>query len=616
MYKKDNPFIQRIIELASQKDNILIDGFCGLGGVTEGFEQADNFYVIACINHWDEAIRCHQSNHPNCLHLLEDFRTADISLIVYMVDQIRLRNPNIKVHIWLSLECTNFSIAKGGLPRDADSRTLAEHADRYVVELDPDVLWIENVKEFMSWGPMISKTKVSPEGHQYSPLVVDKKKKVLGPWMIPDPVHKGEDFKAWCKHIQSFGYDCYHKLINMADFGVPQHRVRLIMQFPKNGVPAIYPLPTHAKGGKNGLPNWLPVRDCLDLDDEGDSVIKYRTNKAGVIMPRIRSGKTIDRLIAGCKKHVLKGRNTFMAQAYTGKDDDKVQSVDNPSRAITGTGGNLFKVDAKTVSDQWVVKPNSASNNTTVSSGASLNESAPTLTCFNGLNLATTKMLSLYYGQGGTDASIEDPCPVIPTKDRVIVNTVKYIDQYYSGGDQHRSIDEPSSSTTGVPKQRVVDVTNIIIDTQFGNDCHGLDQPSRTQTANRKHFYLVNFQWMNGFLSIEKPSNTIIARMDKAPQYLIVTEEGDLAIEVYDHEPEHIVRLKQFMAANGILDIKMRMLNKRELKRIMTIPVDYNLTGTDTDQKKMIGNAVPSHFVTELANAYDRKTRETKMAVA
>ena len=39
------------------------------------------------------------------------------------------------VVLWASLECTNFSRAKGGLPRDADSRTLAEHLFRYIEDV-------------------------------------------------------------------------------------------------------------------------------------------------------------------------------------------------------------------------------------------------------------------------------------------------------------------------------------------------------------------------------------------------------------------------------------------------------------------------------------------------
>ena len=46
------------------------------------------------------------------------------------------------------------------------------------------------------------------------------------------------------------------------------------------------------------------------------------------------------------------------------------------------------------------------------------------------------------------------------------------------------------------------------------------------------------------------------------------------------------------MATYGIVDIKMRMLNVGELKRIMGFGTDYTLIGTQTEQKKYIGNAV------------------------
>lgn len=148
--------LERIIRLASDKKikNIVVDGFCGIGGVTCGFEKLEGWMVIACINHWDVAIETHQRNYPNCLHLLEDFRVADLEVVKYLIREIRKRNPSVKLHLWLSLECTNFSNAKGGMSRDADSRTLADFADRYVIELNPDHIWIENVKEFMLWGRM------------------------------------------------------------------------------------------------------------------------------------------------------------------------------------------------------------------------------------------------------------------------------------------------------------------------------------------------------------------------------------------------------------------------------------------------------------------------------
>lgn len=46
------------------------------------------------------------------------------------------------------------------------------------------------------------------------------------------------------------------------------------------------------------------------------------------------------------------------------------------------------------------------------------------------------------------------------------------------------------------------------------------------------------------------------------------------------------------MALYNIIDITMRMLKIDELKLIMGFPKDYELIGTQADQKKFIGNAV------------------------
>ena len=110
--------------------------------------------VIACVNHDANAIASHAANPPDALHFTEDIRTLELSPLVHHLQKCRTKNPDALVVLWASLECTNFSRAKGGQPRDADSRTLAEHLFRYIEAIDPDYIQIENVEEFMSWGEL------------------------------------------------------------------------------------------------------------------------------------------------------------------------------------------------------------------------------------------------------------------------------------------------------------------------------------------------------------------------------------------------------------------------------------------------------------------------------
>lgn len=126
-------------------DNIrllYIDLFCGAGGTSTGVEKANYkerkcAKVIACVNHDANAIASHAANHPEAQHYTEDMRTLDLRPLAEHTAEMRRMYPMAKVVLWASLECTNFSRAKGGQPRDADSRTLAEHLFMYIEALTP-----------------------------------------------------------------------------------------------------------------------------------------------------------------------------------------------------------------------------------------------------------------------------------------------------------------------------------------------------------------------------------------------------------------------------------------------------------------------------------------------
>lgn len=71
-------------------------------------------------------------------------------------------------------------------------------------------------------------------------------------------------------------------------------------------------------------------------------------------------------------------------------------------------------------------------------------------------------------------------------------------------------------------------------------------------------------------------------------------------------------KVKQFMAAYGIVDIRMRMLKISELKRIMGFPDSYILVGTQAEQKKYIGNAVEVNMSRVLCEALSRRLQKDK----
>lgn len=300
---------------------IVVDLFCGFGGTTLGFEESGVAKVIACVNHDPKAIKSHWLNHSSVEHFEEDITTLygcdklgvlfvseKIKKLKRLVDVYRAFYPKAKVILWASLECTNFSKAKGGQPRNADSRTLAEHLKYYIEILDSDYIQIENVVEFMSWGPL------------------DKNGK-------PISRKNGRDWVRWRNQICTvYNYRDEWREMNSADYGAYTSRNRLFGIFAKPNLPISFPKPTHQKKQKTGdlfgsLEKWKPVKEVLDLNDEGKSIFNRK---------KPYSERTLERIYQGLLRFATKEKR-FSINHKSGHPQSKSKSIEEPSGTITTT---------------------------------------------------------------------------------------------------------------------------------------------------------------------------------------------------------------------------------------------------------------------------------------
>ncbi|MDE5869262.1 MAG: DNA cytosine methyltransferase, partial [Muribaculaceae bacterium] len=158
---------------------------------------------------------------------------------------------------------------------------------------------------------------------------------------------------------------------------------------------------------------------------------------------------------------------------------------------------------------------------------------------------------------------------------------IRFLDNQYGNG-RPTSIESVSGCITTNPKQQLVTCDRFLMNPQFGS----------------------------AGSSVDDPCFTLIARMDKRPPYLIVTESGCVAIEIYETDSPMTVKIKKFMALYGIVDIKMRMLMIDELKLIQGFPKDYILIGTQAEQKKFLGNAVEVTIARKLCEALCASLRD------
>lgn len=536
---------------------LIVDLFAGAGGTTTGFEMTDGkAKVIACINHDAVAIESHWKNHPHVVHFEEDIRTLKLHPLRDIVNIQRKQYPGALLVLWASLECTNFSKAKGGLPRNADSRTLADHLDRYIEALNPDYVQIENVVEFMSWGPLDENGK---------------------------PVSKknGEDFMRWRKRLCGYGYRDEWKELNSADFGAYTSRNRLFGIFARPHLPISWPTPTHAKKVITSslfgqLQPWKPVKHVLDFTDEGQTIFGRKT-------PLVE--KTLERIYAGLIKYVAGGQQAFMLKYNSMSKTGKyvAPGIDEPSPVIS-TQGRIGIVQASFIQKHFSGRPEGKV--------ISVEGPAGTITTTANQSLVQPKFMQSYYGNGSAN-SIDQPCPTLTTKDRqAIVSPQYFIDKNYTGAHNHQSVDQPAGTITTSDKHALITADQWVMNTNHDRVGQSIEQPLGVITANRKWHYLMNPQYFNNGSSVDAPCFTLIAKMDKRPPYLIVTETGHVGIEVFDADSPMTKKIKEFMALYGIVDIKMRMLKVPELLKIQGFPDDYQLSGTQADQKKFIGNSV------------------------
>lgn len=519
---------------------LYIDLFCGAGGTSTGVEAAringeKCAKVIACVNHDANAIASHTANHPDAKHFTEDIRTLDITPLKEHLGKCRLQYPDAKVVLWASLECTNFSKAKGGKPRDADSRTLAEHLFRYIEAINPDYIQIENVEEFMSWGD------VDGNGHQISR-------------------DRGRCFIAWINRVQNYGYYFDYKILNAANFGAYTSRKRFFGQFAKKGVYHAWPSATHRKNGNEGyeifgddmFKKWKPVKEVLDLDDEGESIFNRK---------KPLCEKTLERIYAGMVKFVAGGKESFLVKYNSMNKSNKyvAPGIDEPCPTVS-CQNRLGVAKVQFLSKNFSGDPESKN--------IGIDKPAGTVTTIDHHSFVTA-----FYGNG-FNRSIDEPAPTATAKDRFALVTTQFYQNEYGCGGQTSSLDNPNPAVLTNPKQKLVSVKQFLMNPQFSS--------------------------AGG--SIENPCFTLIARMDKMPPYLISTKEG-AGIAIYENDSPMTVVIKEFMAMYGIVDICMRMLKVDELKQIMGFPKDYILVGTQSEQKKYIGNAVEVNMAKALCEA-------------
>lgn len=587
-----------------------VDLFCGAGGATTGLEMAlDRLgyrHRGIAINHWRVAVDTMRANHP-------DVDTKQMSIEEAVPADLV---PGGEVDfLWASPSCTHHSRAKGGKPRSNQLRAQPELILTWLDQLFVRRLCVENVPEFIEWGPL------TKDGR-------------------PIEKAKGDCFQKWVEAIEARNYKAEWRILNCADFGDATTRKRFFLQAVRKGCGKItWPVPKYAENPETDLwgntpLKWRGIRECLDLNDTGTSIFNRK---------RPLAENTLRRVFVGLRKYCgLDFQLDFLGA--DGPDEPRLHSTDEPL-VTQPAGGNRTALvrsflvrfnrngDAESIDKPLSVVTASGQHHALCNAfivrqnkGCYAEDADRPLSSEQAhtVHHAVCQPVILDHFNGGEVRPASDPVGSQTTHDRFSVVQAFAVDMSHPGDtDDERRVtggDEPMKTAT--TRNNAAVIRAFVMNNNTNNIPRTLDKPIHAITTGN-HKFLVQPLVLGQQSGAEcRPSDAPCPTIATAGAVRMATP---VPVGVVDMsrpagpDSGHITPADRpirtvttfdnlqgvfLMTEDGtVIDVRMRMLKPSELAAAHSFPADYKLTGTRTDQVKQIGNSVPCRTAAAICEA-------------
>lgn len=566
-----------------------VDLFCGAGGASTGMELALERLGLVhhglAINHWRVAVDTMRANHPFIDTMEMSIENAVPSELV----------PGSEVDLlWASPSCTHHSRAKGGKPRDKQLRAQPELVHTWLDQLFVRRLIIENVPEFVLWGPLTRDKKPMKQGVK----LVDAKSVYCA-----DPnagkIRVGSCFRSWLEGLVARNYIVQWKIVNCADFGDATSRKRFFLKAVRRGCGQIrWPEPTHAKDPAASLftrtlKKWRGVRECLDLSDLGRSIFGRKNPLAANTLRRIAVGLRryngidfqMDMLGSnrGDESRVRPLTDPLPPQHAGGNRSAIVrpfllhlnhncdaESVDEPISTVTTSGNHHV------LCTPFIVRSNRGCFAESVNAPLSSQQAST-------VHHALCQPLILDHFRNGEATDGSGPLGAQTTHDRYSVVRPFIVEHRKNGG--AKELDNPIGVQT--TKDKFSLCTPLVLGQQGGAAARPADEPCPTiATAGAVRMVspvIVDMSRPGG------DDSGHIGSADDPIRTITTFDNVQVAIPLVFDKAVGLPRLPD----GRYLDIRIRMLKPAELAAAHSFPPDYKLTGNRSEQVKQIGNSVP-----------------------
>jgi DNA (cytosine-5)-methyltransferase 1 len=421
---------------------LIVDLFAGGGGASMGIEMATGRKVDIAVNHDPEAVAMHMANHPTTRHLVSD---------VFEADPVAVTESRPVGLLWASPDCKHFSKAKGGRPVDKRIRSLAWVVIRWAKTVKPRVICLENVEEFRTWGPLADDGK-------------------------PCSRRKGQTFNIWKSRLESLGYQVEHRELRACDYGAPTIRKRLFVVARCDGLPIVWPEPTHGPGRSHP---WRTAAECIDWSLPCPSIFE-RT--------RPLAEATLRRIAKGVMRYVVDAAEPFIV------------------RCAHGEAGRYGRSDH------------------------GLNDHLPTATASKDFALVVP-FVSTYYGDKRPcdvrGNALDDQIGTQTTENRHAL-VAAFLAKHYGGNctNPASALADPVSTVTAIDHHSLC-ASHLV---KLRNNCVGQDhrEPLHTITGGAEHFaevraFLIKYYGIGQDVSLADPLHTVTSR----DRFGLVTIHGE-----------------------------------------------------------------------------------------
>ena len=297
--------------------------FAGCGGLSYGFHK-EGFNVEVANELKENIAITYKHNFPNTKVIVGDITDKSIKEKIYKTFE------NKTCHIILGgPPCVAYSMSGHRNSRDPRGQLFKDYVE-FVEVLKPKVFVMENVKGILTIlhdKPHLTseekiladryykleeeKLKLSAEKKQLSfkkneetsiPVINNKKLMKEVNSRIKKMKNDIPKFRMKVTDIiittfEKMGYTVQMKLLNAANYGVPQKRERVIFVGVLNTIVEKfeYPIPTHNKDGNDGKLKWVSVKDAIDdlkdLPEDEENLQQIYTKHTSKFIEKIENTK-------------------------------------------------------------------------------------------------------------------------------------------------------------------------------------------------------------------------------------------------------------------------------------------------------------------------------------